>query len=338
MTSMTDITQSWLYQTLRDIFSKAAVSLYEGQALPKEPDKHGHSDQVYFPVRQGEEHIGWIGLPATEMDNTTKQLIDALVEQQPRMWFGESEERLWAHILQQEPAAWKNRWQQQGYDRETKFGHVYVWLDQTDGPDTDTFHSMKEMIGNMLEHASFLIPLHPHMYVWIIPYYDQYQADIKPLLRGLVDTITSECMVDVLFFAGEGYTMPQDVRRLVERERTYAQVAARFRGEEKVSTYTDILPCLLLQSLPYDELKHLVNQLLGPLEHDQEAVQTLAALFAENLNVSETAKSLYIHRNSLQYRLDKIADKTGLNVRQFSDALRAYIALQALDILHKNEV
>jgi DNA-binding PucR family transcriptional regulator len=48
-----------------------------------------------------------------------------------------------------------------------------------------------------------------------------------------------------------------------------------------------------------------------------------------NLNISETAKELYMHRNSLQYRLDRFLEKTGIDVRQFQHAMPVYLAMLA---------
>jgi DNA-binding PucR family transcriptional regulator len=56
----------------------------------------------------------------------------------------------------------------------------------------------------------------------------------------------------------------------------------------------------------------------------------------ENLNVSEAAKKLYIHRNSMQYRLEKFSERTGLDIRKFDDAVNIHLAILALGNLHNN--
>ena len=64
---------------------------------------------------------------------------------------------------------------------------------------------------------------------------------------------------------------------------------------------------------------------------DEELLNTAEAFLQSSLNVSETARNLYMHRNTLLYRLDKIEKATGLNIRQFSDA----VSFRVLTVLHK---
>ena len=70
----------------------------------------------------------------------------------------------------------------------------------------------------------------------------------------------------------------------------------------------------------------------GTEEHfEEEELATVYTFFDNNLNISETARQLYIHRNTLMYRLEKIQKKTGLDVRVFDDALTFKIAMMVSD-------
>ncbi len=71
----------------------------------------------------------------------------------------------------------------------------------------------------------------------------------------------------------------------------------------------------------------LAKYLLSPLDHEPELLATIDAFFAENCCSSSTAKRLYIHRNTLSYRLDKIASLTGLDPRKFDDAVQIRLSL-----------
>ena len=64
-----------------------------------------------------------------------------------------------------------------------------------------------------------------------------------------------------------------------------------------------------------------------PAIFDDETLALIEKFFENNLNTSETARKLYIHRNTLIYRLDKIQKETGLDVRTFDDALTLKISL-----------
>ena len=68
-----------------------------------------------------------------------------------------------------------------------------------------------------------------------------------------------------------------------------------------------------------------------PDTFDEETLTTINKFFENNLNVSETSRQLYVHRNTLVYRLEKIQKKTGLDVRVFDDALTFKIAMMVAD-------
>jgi carbohydrate diacid regulator len=71
----------------------------------------------------------------------------------------------------------------------------------------------------------------------------------------------------------------------------------------------------------------LAAHLLSPLDHEPELLDTLEAFFAQNCCPSETARRLVIHRNTLAYRLQKVALLTGLDPRRFADATQIHLAL-----------
>ena len=66
-------------------------------------------------------------------------------------------------------------------------------------------------------------------------------------------------------------------------------------------------------------------------QFEEETLSTVDKFFENNLNISETARQLFVHRNTLVYRLEKIQKQTGLDVRVFEDALTFKIALMVAD-------
>jgi len=70
----------------------------------------------------------------------------------------------------------------------------------------------------------------------------------------------------------------------------------------------------------------LARHLLSPLDHETELLETLDCFFGQNCSPSSTARLLCIHRNTLSYRLDKITSLTGLDPRQFEDAMQIRLA------------
>ena len=90
----------------------------------------------------------------------------------------------------------------------------------------------------------------------------------------------------------------------------------------------------LIYQLPISLCEMFLNEVFSgkALEQfDEETLSTVNKFFENNLNISETARQLYVHRNTLVYRLEKIQRQTGLDVRVFEDALTFKIALMVSD-------
>jgi carbohydrate diacid regulator len=108
----------------------------------------------------------------------------------------------------------------------------------------------------------------------------------------------------------------------------------RFHGHNQVHCL-DALGIAAFVGVPDEQTKlDLAMHLLSPLDHEPEMIETLAAFFLENCSPSATAKRLSIHRNTLSYRLDKIASLTGLEPRRFDDAVQIRLALVLRSLQH----
>lgn len=120
-----------------------------------------------------------------------------------------------------------------------------------------------------------------------------------------------------------------DFRKLYEISKSYANAKlARKHAESHCLEYYDIRDVsaeYVLESIPYNTGKIFRDRILKDLT--EREIQLLKNYFENNLSLKETAALLYIHKNTLQYQLDKIEDKTGLNPRVFSDAFLIKMAL-----------
>ena len=95
------------------------------------------------------------------------------------------------------------------------------------------------------------------------------------------------------------------------------------RGQ--VHSFKEFMLTKMLEDLPkyklYEYLEMLMDANAREIFEDEEMVNTAEEFLDNSLNVSETSRKLYLHRNTLAYRLDKIEKNTGLNIRKFSDAV-----------------
>ena len=103
-----------------------------------------------------------------------------------------------------------------------------------------------------------------------------------------------------------------------------------FYGEKYIIDYNRLGIGRLIYQLPLSLCKMYIEEIFKGIrieEFDEETLNTINKFFENSLNVSETSRQLYIHRNTLVYRLDKLQKNTGLDIRVFEDAITFKIAL-----------
>ena len=108
------------------------------------------------------------------------------------------------------------------------------------------------------------------------------------------------------------------------------EVGRVFYVEKNLLAYNELGIGRLIHQLPQSLCEMFLQEVFnGKMveQFEEEELLTVYTFFENNLNISETARQLYVHRNTLVYRLEKIQKKTGLDVRTFDDALMFKIAL-----------
>lgn len=122
----------------------------------------------------------------------------------------------------------------------------------------------------------------------------------------------------------------KEVSRSYKEARMALDVGKIFFEERKVIAYSTLGIGRLIYQLPIPLCKMFIREIFdgkSPDDFDEETLTTINKFFENSLNVSETSRQLYIHRNTLVYRLDKLQKSTGLDLRVFEDAITFKIAL-----------
>ena len=115
------------------------------------------------------------------------------------------------------------------------------------------------------------------------------------------------------------------------------EVAKVFDTERTIVSYDNLGIARLIYQLPTTLCKMFLKEVFkrGSIETlDQETLFTIQRFFENNLNVSETSRKLFVHRNTLVYRLEKIKKLTGLDLREFEDAIVFKVALMVKKYLN----
>lgn len=109
-------------------------------------------------------------------------------------------------------------------------------------------------------------------------------------------------------------------------EKEWFRKASANGSAGRIYTMETLFPLHLTDQMPSHMKEVLVKEVLTPLGYDQEILQTVRAFFENGFNASVASKKLYIHRNTLQYRLNKFQEITGISLKDFNGALAAYCA------------
>lgn len=159
-------------------------------------------------------------------------------------------------------------------------------------------------------------------------------TDLPETARAIRETFITELNTDVHIGIGESVANLVGISSSRRTALEAIAIGRRLAFDGGTWQYNRMLPEILLSEIPEETvIKH--SELIMRIQHtiDDETQNLLDELFKQNLNISQTAKELFMHRNTLIYRLDKIRKSTGLDATCFDDAvtLRLIIALARLN-------
>jgi carbohydrate diacid regulator len=158
-------------------------------------------------------------------------------------------------------------------------------------------------------------------------------AEIEASARSIVDYLKHEGMSDARIAYGTVVSEVKEVSRSYKEAKMALDVGKIFFDERDVVAYSALGIGRLIYQLPIPLCKMFIKEIFSgksPDEFDEETLTTINKFFENSLNVSETSRQLFIHRNTLVYRLDKLQKSTGLDLRVFDDAITFKIALMVV--------
>lgn len=157
--------------------------------------------------------------------------------------------------------------------------------------------------------------------------------------KSVVETINSELMLKVYVGIGTPVDTINDISRSYSEARLAIEIGRVFEGEKYILSYDELGIGRLIYQLPSKLCELFLDEIFkkdGLEVLDDETLQTIDKFFENNLNVSETSRQLFVHRNTLVYRLDKIERLTGLDLRKFDDAVVFKVAVLVSKYLTSN--
>ena len=159
------------------------------------------------------------------------------------------------------------------------------------------------------------------------------QDDLEKTAQVMVDMLNTEAMSQVHVAYGTVVNELKEVSRSYKEAKMALDVGKIFFSNKNVVAYAKLGIGRLIYQLPIPLCRMFIKEIFdgkSPDEFDDETLTTINKFFENSLNVSETSRQLYIHRNTLVYRLDKLQKSTGLDLRVFEDAITFKIALMVV--------
>ena len=165
--------------------------------------------------------------------------------------------------------------------------------------------------------------------------------DLEKLASSIVDTLSSEFYTHVIVGIGTTTSGIKDLARSFKEAQISLEVGKVFDTEKTIVSYDNLGIARLIYQLPTTLCEMFLREVFskGSIESlDQETLFTIQRFFENNLNLSETSRKLFVHRNTLVYRLEKIKKLTGLDLREFEDAIVFKVALMVKKYLTANPI
>lgn len=210
--------------------------------------------------------------------------------------------------------------------------------------DKDTDFSSFEIIENMFpdKQNDFIISIDQSSIVLVKSFADDAEdVVLEDIANEIHSNLMSENLIKVTIGIGTMIDNVREIARSFKEARVALEVGKVFDNEKSIISYDNLGIGRLIYQLPTTLCELFLSEVFkkGSIDDlDQEIVFTIQKFFENNLNVSETSRQLYVHRNTLVYRLDKIQKITGLDLRIFDEAIIFKVAMMVNKYLQSNAI
>lgn len=163
------------------------------------------------------------------------------------------------------------------------------------------------------------------------------EKEIKTVCENYTATLSEEGITGIRISFGTIVKELKEVSRSYKEAKMARDVGKIFFDERNIVAYTELGIGRLIYQLPLPQCKIFIKEVFGendPNDFDSEVLRTINLLLDANQNMSEASRLLNTHRNTLVYRLNKFQKTTGLDLRQFEDAIICKIALMVIKYMN----
>ena len=171
---------------------------------------------------------------------------------------------------------------------------------------------------------------------------DNSDSELIEIAKAIITVMQTEAMANVVVSVGNPTSRLETLPTSYQEAKLAMEVGRTFYPKETILPYTRLGIGRLIYQLPESLCEMFIKEVFGekiPEEvYDEEIMETIEKFLENDLNISETARQLYVHRNTLVYRLERLQAELGLDIRVFEDAMTfriAFMVLQHLEDMRK---
>jgi hypothetical protein len=327
------------------------------------PGRYEQNGIIYFGVTVEGDHVRVLTADSGLMTDSEKQLVELVIEAfrstGKKIHTGRSDDEQFATDL----ATWIEEQIRGGSTEEldppqklNTYPSLYtlkvpllLFYDYSASTKND-YSDLKKLLESFFDSEIVLLPLMDKEWLILAPESllsagededgsgESLEEAIASLCSGIHTVISNEwmgeCHVSAYYPIIPAKSLPATVHRLREA----IKIGRIGRMGQYIHLPWQLYLDQLLSPVPVSDKLNFIGHVFKRTDPllDGETIQTLETFFDLDCNVSETAKKLFIHRNTLLYRLDKFRQETGLDVRSFNQAVHVRIALQLYKVTKRN--
>lgn len=222
---------------------------------------------------------------------------------------------------------------------QTDARRVVMIIETANGKDSNALEMMRTYLGS--NSKDFVTAVDENDVIVIRDLSEgDHTKEIEKAASGMEAFLVKEGMAGVHISYGTVVREIKEVSRSYKEAKMAMDVGKIFFDERNIIAYSELGIGRLIYQLPIPLCKMFIKEIFdgkSPDEFDEETLTTINKFFENSLNVSETSRQLFIHRNTLVYRLDKLQKSTGLDLRVFEDAITFRIALMVVKYMNYME-
>lgn len=292
------------------LFEKLHAYYKKSLLLKQKPNLQFYSNYHWFVNEVGE----WIGIPIEGIDNEELRLLKNLFSYENSPFQMNPIQKKWHDFLFLKSDVLPG-------DRNFKYRTISFKISEADWET----HEIEEAVNGFIDTDYIILWETKKQGVLIVLNSDEFNPD-EEILSSLSQTLESDFYVKSYFFYGKLRSLSKECAKEFQENQILFKNALTLMPSERVFTFEKCFPSLVASNFTANIKEFIHTQILDPISEEPELITTIRRYLENHLNATLTAKQLYIHRNTLQYRLDKFMDITGINLKDFNHAITVYLA------------